>query len=169
MDHHQPPLTGWTGEHYYYPFTPGIHPPFPTFYVPPQPWPAHHPTQDPSGWYTPVSPSSYMPPPGLPPPAAHPPTTHTSSALPSPGESSLHDFWKGRFAPMHGFASRPGLPPIRENQKLKISDPTQRSRTKSQMQLLPPQSFMAVPEQVGPQVQGIKNNSIPKVCAICSL
>jgi len=170
MDHHQPPFTGWPGEHCYYPFAPGIHPPFPAFYGPPQPWLAHPPTQDPSGWYTrPVSPSSFMPPPGLPPPAAPHLPTPSASSLPSPGESTLHDFWKGRFAPMPGFASRPGLVPIRENQRLKISDPTQRPRASSQMQLLPPQSFMAIPGQVGPQVQEITNDSGPKVCTISSL
>ncbi|TFK37683.1 P-loop containing nucleoside triphosphate hydrolase protein [Crucibulum laeve] len=55
----------------------------------------------------------------------------------------IHEFWKGRIAPLPGFSSRPGLLPTRELKVLKITKPPSRTRRgdkKRRMKLLAPHS-----------------------------
>ncbi|KAG6908482.1 hypothetical protein DXG01_004485 [Tephrocybe rancida] len=108
---------------------------------------------DPSGWYaqaptTPITPAvnhaAPFPPPGL----SRPPQP---TPLPTPeqplSEITIHDFWKGRFAPFPGFSSRPGQLSARQSLKIKITQPITppKQPPKSPLQLLPPRSFMTLP------------------------
>jgi hypothetical protein len=60
------------------------------------------------------------------------------------GNPDIHGFWKGRLAPLPGFSSKPGLLPLKpENKQIKITQPVKKRR-KRKLDLLPPRSFMAV-------------------------
>lgn len=104
---------------------------------------------DSSGWYIPVprgsasNPNQYEPP-GLRP--REPPIAHVTTAE-SAHRIEMNKYWEGRFAPFPGFSSNPGLLPIRENQKIKISEPSiKKKKAKPTLQLLPPKSFMVHPD-----------------------
>lgn len=122
MNYHQPPpVSVWNGEHFYYP-------PYP------QPQPHPWPSTDTSGWYDVSHSYGYIPPPTIPP------------VPPSPDQSDeLNEYWKGRFAPFPGFSSRPGLLPVKQMPRL--SGPVPKiSPHNPPMHLLPPRSFMRLPE-----------------------
>lgn len=100
---------------------------------------------DPHGWYTPQNaPSHHVRRPNSPPGILKPPPMQLNPVQNPAGNPAIHEFWKGRLAPLPGFSSRPGLLPLKpENKQIKITQPVKKRR-KRKLDLLPPLSFMAV-------------------------
>ena len=100
---------------------------------------------DPHGWYIPQNaPSHHVRRPNSPPGILKPPPMQLHPVQNPAGNPAIHDFWKGRLAPLPGFSSRPGLLPLKpESKQIKITQPLKKRR-KRKLDLLPPYSFMAV-------------------------
>ncbi|KAF9460458.1 hypothetical protein BDZ94DRAFT_923597 [Collybia nuda] len=124
---------------------------------------------DPSGWYTPIIAGETS---GQPQYSSHPhgphhqPSSSPLAVYASPPESisphisfdssNIHDFWRGRLAPLPGFTSRPGLAATATNSRaIKISIPT---TNHEKPQLLSPKSL---PSPGGSDRQKILTNNLP--------
>lgn len=120
--------------------------------VPQLQWDGVHPiSPDPNGWYIPPPPNFVPNQPIRPPP--HPgfpqlipiPALPPAPSIPEPQPNiTIHEFWKGRLAPLPGFSSPPGLLRVKTTQRVTISKPAP-AKPRPTGQLLPPRSFGIAP------------------------
>ncbi|KAF8966899.1 P-loop containing nucleoside triphosphate hydrolase protein [Flammula alnicola] len=110
---------------------------------------------DPNGWYTPQSPqrpptnlnhtaNTPMHPPGLHVPAQTPPQSSIDDIAMAKSQSdnlNVHEFWRGRLAPLPGYRSRPELLPMRGTTPVESQSPVKKSDQVTLVELLPPHSF----------------------------
>ena len=94
---------------------------------------------------------------------APPPTYEEGPRIPDvfPHSLEIHEFWKGRLAPLPGFSSRPTLLPMRE-QKQPESPITPKSETHTKS-LLPPFGTKPATSPTTP-LKKLKNDEKIEVC-----